>query len=281
MSRKKTENLFDAITDTNERFKNLFNLRSGDINALDREGNSLLYVAAEKNQVDKINFLLDNGANVNIKNERGITPLNIACDKKALDAVQLLIDRGADVNTRTNRGNTPLSCMASGKGCTLVNAVAFNQVYDFTDVAEILLDNGADVNLQNPLLFAARVGNLKMVQLLMSKGANINATNSTGQTALQIAQQNGHTNIVNFLKDFKTVEAIHVLQNTKAGPQDPRSIYTMIDASSIRDLHQYVGKGKGKGKKTKRHRKSKKELGKKEKKSKTTNRKSKSKRTRH
>jgi ankyrin repeat protein len=249
MSRK-IDNLFDSITSTNARFEKLLSNRGSDINALNREGNSLLYVAAEKNQLDKINFLLDNGADVNIKNERGITPLNVACDKNALEAVQLLIDRGADVNTRTNRGNTPLSCAASGKGCTLLNTIAFNITYDFTNVAEILLDNGADVNLLNPLLIAARAGNLKMVKLLLAKGANINATDTTGQNVLQIAEQQGHTNIVKFLKDYETVEAIHLLQNVNAGPDDPRSVYTMMDASSIQDLRQYLAKGKRKGRKT-------------------------------
>ena len=251
MSRTKSENIFNAITGSDERFEKLFDLRSGDVNAVDDEGNSLLYVAASKNQLGKIRFLLNKGANVNFKNERGATPLNVACDKNALDAVQLLIDEGADVNTRTTRGSTPLTCAASGKGCTLVSATAFSHVYDFTNVAEILLDNGADVNLQNPLLFAVRTGNLKMVQLLLANGANINATDSTGKNALQIAEHHKHKNIVKFLKDYETVETIHVLQNTKAGPEDPRSVYTMMDASSINDLRGYLAKGK----KTKRHNK--------------------------
>ena len=251
MSRKKSENVFNAITGSDERFEKLFDLRSGDVNAVNDEGNCLLYVAASKNQLGKISFLLNKGADVNFKNERGATPLNVACDKTALDAVQLLIDGGADVNTRTNRGNTPLSCAASGKGCTLVKTYAFNTTYDFTNVAEILLDNGADVNLLNPLLIAARSGNVKMVQLLLAKGANINATDAEGQNVLQIAEQQGHTNIVKFLKDYETVEAIHLLQNVNAGPEDYRSVYTMMDASSIRDLNQYLAKGKRKGKQSK------------------------------
>jgi ankyrin repeat protein len=267
MSRKKSENAFNAITSSDERFEKLFDLRSSDVNAINDEGNSLLYVAASKNQLNKIRFLLEKGANVNFKNERGATPLNVACDRTALDAVQLLIDGGADVNTRTNRGNTPLSCAASGKGCTLLKTYAFNTTYDFTNVAEILLDNGADVNLLNPLLIAARSGNLKMVQLLLAKGANINATDAEGQNVLQIAEQEGHTNIVKFLKDYETVEAIHLLQNTNAGPKDLRSVYTMMDASSIIDLRQYLAKGK----KTKKHRIGRKRKGKK---GKTVNRKS-------
>ena len=267
MSRKKSENVFNAITSSDERFEKLFDLRSGDVNAINDEGDSLLYVAASKNQLGKISFLLNKGANVNFKNERGASPLNVACDRTALDAIQLLIDGGADVNTRTTRGNTPLSCAASGKGCTLVKTYAFNTTYDFTNVAEILLDNGADVNLLNPLLIAARSGNVIMVKLLLAKGANINATDAEGQNVLQIAEQQGHTNIVKFLKDYETVEAIHLLQNVNAGPEDARSVYTMMDASSIKDLRQYLAKGK----RTKKHRIGRKRKGKK---GKTVNRKS-------
>jgi ankyrin repeat protein len=270
MSRTKSENIFNAITGSDERFEKLFDLRSGDVNAVDDEGNSLLYVAASKNQLSKIRFLLNKGANVNFKNERGATPLNVACDKNALDAVQLLIDEGADVNTRTTRGSTPLTCAASGKGCTLVSATAFSHVYDFTNVAEILLDNGADVNLQNPLIFDVRTSNLKMVQLLLANGANINATDSTGKNALQIAEHHKHKNIVKFLKDYETVGTIHVLQNTKAGPEDPRSVYTMMDAASIRDLREYVAEGKKKGKKMKTRRRNVRKTGKR---GKTANRK--------
>ena len=263
MSRKKSENVFNAITGSDERFEKLFDLRSGDVNAINDEGDSLLYVAASKNQLGKISFLLNKGADVNFKNERGATPLNVACDKTALDAVQLLIDGGADVNTRTNRGNTPLSCAASGKGCTLLTTHAFNTTYDFTNVAEILLDNGADVNILNPLLIAARSGNVKMVQLLLANGANINATDAEGQNVLQIAEEQGHTNIVKFLKDYETVEAIHLLQNVNAGPDDHRSVYTMMDAASIRDLREYVAEGKKKGKKMKTRRRNVRKTGKK------------------
>jgi ankyrin repeat protein len=92
---------------------------------------------------------------------------------------------------------------------------------------------------------------------LLANGANINATDTTGQNVLQIAEQEGHTNIVKFLKDYETIEAIHLLQNVNAGPNDARSVYTMMDASSVRDLRQYFAKGKRKGRKTKKYKKTK------------------------
>jgi ankyrin repeat protein len=247
---QKTRNLFNGITKSNEGFEKLLNLRGADVNAVNESGNSLLYVAAEKGLVDKINILLSKGANINIKNERGITPLNVVCDRKALGIVQLLIDNGADINTMTNRGNTPLTCMASGKGCSNMKAFAFNSVYDFTEVAELLLDNGADVNLNSPLLIAARVGNLNMVQLLMTRGANINATTPTGETALDIAQSHGHTEIVTFLKEFQTLSTIHVFKNMPM-------VYGNTGIDTYKDLQEYIAEGKN-TKKTKKHRRGKK-----------------------
>jgi ankyrin repeat protein len=62
-------------------------------------------------------------------------------------------------------------------------------------MAETLLKNKADVNLafkngNTPLHFAVASGNLKIVKLLVEKGANKNAKNNKGQTPFDIAIDN-------------------------------------------------------------------------------------------
>jgi len=49
------------------------------------------------------------------------------------------------------------------------------------------------------LLYATRFNNFEMVQLLVERGANINARNRDGSTAFSIAQMNGNAQISNFL----------------------------------------------------------------------------------
>lgn len=43
-----------------------------------------------------------------------------------------------------------------------------------------------------PLIEVARKGDTEKVQALLAKGADVNAQNNTGNTALMVAQQKGH-----------------------------------------------------------------------------------------
>jgi tetratricopeptide (TPR) repeat protein len=65
-----------------------------------------------------------------------------------------------------------------------------------------LLDKGANVNewkWGTPLMFAASEGKLEVVKLLVSRKAEVNATSQGGWTALGWAAMNGHQDIVDFL----------------------------------------------------------------------------------
>ena len=67
------------------------------------------------------------------------------------------------------------------------------------------LDRGADPNLsdydhRSALHLAAEEGKLAVVELLISRGANVNCTDRWGNTPLTGAQQNAHTEVANFLK---------------------------------------------------------------------------------
>jgi hypothetical protein len=76
-----------------------------------------------------INFLVDNGADVNIYDESRATPLYYATAHCLLDVMQLLIDNGADVNHKNIDG-------------TALIYVSYN-----FDAVVCLLKNGADPNM--------------------------------------------------------------------------------------------------------------------------------------
>ena len=48
------------------------------------------------------------------------------------------------------------------------------------------------------LMYAAEKGNLGIANLLLEKGADLNATDNDGKTALQIAQENNQAAMVSF-----------------------------------------------------------------------------------
>jgi len=114
-----------------------------------------------------VKWLLDGGADPNVKNEAGATALMWAVND--LDKTRLLVDKGADVNAHSEDHRTPL-LIASG----LPGAAP---------VAKILLEHGADVNAKapslggdtTPLIQAAAIGDETVFRLLIEHGADVNA----------------------------------------------------------------------------------------------------------
>ena len=109
------------------------------------------------------------------------TSLIYAAAKGKLSCVKKLIAAGADVN---NRSAGPVS--------PLIRAVREEKV----ECVKELLKAGADVNAADTgdtaLLVACQSGNETNVKLLIEYGADVNAENLDGMTALYLAVTQGH-----------------------------------------------------------------------------------------
>ncbi len=89
------------------------------------------------------------------------------------------------------------------------------QLKIFTRVIELLLESGADIEIKatnkdeaTPLAWAVYFGKLEMVQLLVKKGASVNAIDKNGNTPLDAAlsspfmgSEKNRSMIINFLKE--------------------------------------------------------------------------------
>lgn len=101
--------------------------------------------------------------------------------------VNLLIEKKIDVNLRDSVGRTPL-----------LFAVTLNQA----NTATRLLINGADPNLPvlngfSPLMEATRQRNVAMIRLLLAHGASAEQSDNNGQSAIDIAKEQGDKEIQN------------------------------------------------------------------------------------
>ena len=151
-----------------------------------------LHAAAYKGHVDIAEFLINNGANVNVKDKDGYTPLHNTAHSflrgdppKSTEAdrnrtAALLLENGALVNATTNHGGTPLHLAVSTNNVGLV---------------QLLLENGADPNIQQaqgmtPLHFAffADKDRLQVVRLLLAHGADSSITDEYGSTPKDYAK---------------------------------------------------------------------------------------------
>ena len=76
-----------------------------------------------------------------------------------------------------------------------------------TNQVKALLDKGADVNAKDKygdtaLMGAAEAGNTDVVRVLLDKGADVNAKSKDGVTALMYAKEKNHTKIIEVLKQY-------------------------------------------------------------------------------
>jgi ankyrin repeat protein len=168
--------------------------------------------------LDIAKFLIEKGADVNARDKNGGTGLMSAAMAGNLEVVKFLFEKGLDVKARTKNGLTVLTAAVGGGNL---------------EVVKFLIEKGADVNVrtedgQTALMIAARGGKLEVVKLLIEKGADVNAQHNThdpllaflvstartlhagnrichllrgpGGTALDIAQEEGHKEIVEYLR---------------------------------------------------------------------------------
>jgi len=201
--------------------------RGADIGAKDGNARTPLHLAAAK-QLSTAKLLLQHGADVNAAGPSKFTPLFEAVQGNQVDIVQLLLADKANVNAAGGGGETPLSvAVAEAKS---------------PELAEILLNAGADVNARNPnsfsvinaavsvasvplvravlkfkpnlevrdgngatpLLRAADIGSNEMVKLLLEAGADPNSVNPhSGWTSLHLAAANGRVEIAQLLLAHK------------------------------------------------------------------------------
>jgi ankyrin repeat protein len=120
----------------------------------------------------------------------GATPLILAAGAADVGIIRALLARGADPALTTNDKSTALMFATGFERITGASRVTESAVLD---TVRVLLEVGADVNAANnagdtALHAAAYTGADRVVEYLVQRGANINARNKIGKTALGYAQ---------------------------------------------------------------------------------------------
>lgn len=166
-----------------------------------------LMMAASKGCLAMVEKLLSKGAKVNAKTNDGTTALIFAASGGHLTVVQKLLTAGADIHVRnTNQGVLGASLLqgykdvaeflrAAGARFVLSEAAACG----LTEEVRALLAGGADPDEGAAIAHAARAENLEILMLLKEAGADINAQDSDGNTALHHAAHGELYEIAHYL----------------------------------------------------------------------------------
>ena len=153
-----------------------------DVNAKNKSGYTALHLAAKRGHDAVAAVLLAAKADVALASRSGKTALHYVADYNGdLDLAKRLIAAKAPINVRDGSKKTPLNYALSRKR---------------TELAELLRSNGAkttkELNAAGSIFAAAEVGDLEaLAKLLAAEGADVNATNKSGYTALHLAVRKG------------------------------------------------------------------------------------------
>lgn len=186
-----------------------------DVNAKDCQDGTALMFAFEKGRLNIAKLLIEKGADINAKNHKNKTTLMFASGSGNLDVVRFLVEKGADINAKSNDNETAIM-FASGSGNL--------------DIVRLLVEKGADINVisqhnKTALLIAEENNYIKIVEYLkligaktdieffnlvlcgdiekiksaIAGGANTNARNCYGSSALMCSILNWDINLAKLL----------------------------------------------------------------------------------
>ena len=161
--------------------------KGADIDAIDKNGCTPLFIAAREDLKEIVNILIRNGASIDAKaNSQDWTPLHIATYHKHHEIVKMLVDSKANVNevmyTSTHH----------------VTPIHFAIMNKDLDVTKLLVDNGADINFKmtpdglTPIHLALSLQDdlPQIVSTLLKYGASTVIRDDTGYTPIELALNN-------------------------------------------------------------------------------------------
>ncbi|EFQ96976.1 hypothetical protein MGYG_00020 [Nannizzia gypsea CBS 118893] len=208
--------------------------RGADPNSIDGAAAAPIHYAAAFQSVEIVQLLAQHGAHINASEENGLTPLHIAASLGRKEVADYLLEHGADPSALERHNETPL-CFAAEGG--------------YIDIVRLLVDRyKVDIHARNrmgwtALLFAMNdavplgkgVRGRKMIEFLLSRGADIHDTSAHGWTVLHrsiisddvslvefVLQKGGRDNIE--IKSLSGRQKSHLTSEFLSNKLDPKNV---------------------------------------------------------
>jgi ankyrin repeat protein len=175
-----------------------------DVNICDWRSQPALACAIEKGDTQVVKALLArSGVYANLHAVDHPTPLQIASEKDNIQIVNLLLGQAdISVNSFTKDGETALAIATRNGGTQIVKSLLAH--------AAIKVSLQVDISQKyvnpTPLHLALRKDYIQIARLLLAHPTiNVNAVTKDGETALAIATERGHTQIIKSLLAYRNI----------------------------------------------------------------------------
>uniref|UniRef100_A0A8C2XQ53 Poly [ADP-ribose] polymerase n=1 Tax=Cyclopterus lumpus TaxID=8103 RepID=A0A8C2XQ53_CYCLU len=188
------------------------------VNCRDLEGrhSTPLHFAAGYNRVAVVEYLLHHGADVHAKDKGGLVPLHNACSYGHYEVAELLVRHGASVNVADLWKFTPLhEAAAKGKYeiCKLLLKVRFHfchlsQVLSCINLCPVLVIIMRMIMRGKWITLTSGYNNLEVAEYLLEHGADVNAQDKGGLIPLHNAASYGADDIRALLMDAMPPDAL-------------------------------------------------------------------------
>lgn len=170
-----------AYLDKSPFYRFLIN-NGADVNHKSNDGNSILHASVNQNNIKAVKYLVKKGANIDITNNQNKTPLSLAIQQNKLDIAAYLLSKDASIDfddEYISQNNDRLAICFDKidenkiKDKRKKKKHKKNYLNEFTLNAKQEVLSQADLNTL--LLFAVKSNNLRAVEELLNKGANVKA----------------------------------------------------------------------------------------------------------
>jgi quinoprotein dehydrogenase-associated probable ABC transporter substrate-binding protein len=171
--------------------------QGADVNLPNSDGTTPLVAAVLRDHVPSIKVLLAKGADLEKPGPEGYRPLAVAIAEDKYEVAKTLMEAGADVKSAAGPENLTPLMVAAGQSAPAEGAVFLPTSTRPIDIAQGLIERGADVNAKSStgvtaLMVAAAHNNPPMIGLLIESGADTDAKDAQGKTAQDVAVLNGN-----------------------------------------------------------------------------------------
>lgn len=203
----------------------LLSQKGNDINKLTHDSRTYLFWAASKGNIPVMEYLLKNGAKVNLEDSHGFSPLTFAAvgGQQNTEVYDLLIKNGADVKKDLNH---------DGANALLI-AISNDKDFKLTDyfTSKGLSLNSTDAAGNTAFNYVARTGNIELMNKLIAKGVKYN------DNAFIMAAQGGRGSS-NGLAVFQYLESLK-LKPTVIGSNGENALFYVARKPKQEEIINY------------------------------------------